>query len=263
MSLPVLSTEIRGLRSERPVSRLSLRLAGSPGEIVSALALRYEIFAGEFGAEIAGPWEGIDEDEFDPHCGHLLVRDDDRGEVVGTYRILTPEGAAAAGGYYSQGEFDLSRVLRPGRRVLEVGRSCVHRDYRHGGVIALLWSGIGAALHLHRIDYLMGCASVHDEDGDRVGALYSRLAARHLAPEDERVRPLRTLPGFDPASAAEPAELPALLGGYLRAGATIGGEPCWDPAFHAADFFVWLAARGISARYRRRFTEKPRPIDWS
>jgi putative hemolysin len=261
MSLPLVSAEIRGLRAERPVSHLSVYLAGDPGEIDSALALRYEIFAHEYGAEITGSRPGIDEDEFDPHCGHLLVRDDDRDEVVGTYRMLTPEGAAAAGRYYSAGEFDLSRVIRPGRRVLEVGRSCVHRDYRHGGVIALLWSGIGAALHLYRIDYLMGCASVHDEDGDRVGALYSRLAARHLSPDDERVRPLQPLPGFDPASTAEPAELPALLKGYLRTGATIGGEPCWDPAFHTADFFIWLAARGITARYRRHFTDKPRPID--
>ncbi len=261
MSLPVVSTEIRGLRSERPVSHLSVFLAATAAEIESALALRYEIFAHEFGADVSGPRPGIDEDEFDPHCGHLLVTDDDLGEVVGTYRILTPEGAAAAGRYYSQGEFNLSTVIRPGRRVLEVGRSCVHRDYRHGGVIALLWSGIGAALPMYRIDYLMGCASVHDEDGARVGALYTRLAERHLAPEKDRVRPLRPLPGFDPASGAEPAELPALLKGYLRAGATIGGEPCWDPAFHTADFFIWLAARAITARYRRRFTEKPRPID--
>jgi putative hemolysin len=263
MSLPMVSAEIRGLRAERPVSRLSVYLASSPDEIDSALALRYEIFAHEFGADVSGPRPGIDEDQFDRHCDHLLVLDEDRDEVVGTYRLLTPEGAAAAGRYYSAGEFDLSPVLRADRRVLEVGRSCVHRDYRHGGVIALLWSGIGAALHLYRIDFLMGCASVHDEDGGRIGALYARLAERHLSPEGERVRPLRPLPGFDPASPAEPAELPALLRGYLRAGATIGGEPCWDPAFHTADFFIWLAARGITDRYRRHFADKPRPIDWS
>ncbi|MCU0224854.1 MAG: GNAT family N-acetyltransferase [Acidobacteria bacterium] len=263
MSLSVMSAEIRGLRAERPVSHLSVYLASSQDEIDSALALRYQIFAREFGAEISGPRPGIDEDEFDRHCDHLLVRDDDRNEVVGTYRLLTPERAAAAGRYYSAGEFDLSRVLRADRRVLEVGRSCVHPDYRHGGVIALLWSGIGAALDLYRIDFLMGCASVHDEDGARIGALYTRLAEHHLSPEGERVRPLQPLPGFDPASPAEPAELPALLKGYLRVGATIGGEPCWDPAFHAADFFIWLAARGITDRYRRHFADKPRPIDWS
>ena len=252
----------RQQRRNRPARpRLSVDLADSPEVVRAAQELRHRVFAGELGARLSTPVPGVDQDDFDPFCRHLVVRDDSSGEVVGTYRILTPEGAAAAGRYYSQGEFDLSRVLRPGRRVLEVGRSCVHRAYRHGGVIALLWSGIGAVLSSHRIDYLMGCASVHDEDGARIGALYARLAERYLSPEGERVRPLRSLPGFDPASRVEPAELPALLKGYLRTGATIGGEPCWDPDFHAADFFIWLDARGISARYRRRFTGQPQPIE--
>lgn len=260
MSLTVTQAEIRGLTADRPVSRLSVVRAIDRAQLDAAFALRYEVFAGEFGAEISTSRPGHDEDAFDPHCEHLLVVDEDLGEVVGTYRLLTPEGAARAGRYYSETEFDLSRVLRPGRRILEVGRSCVHRGYRHGAVIALLWSGVGAMLQLHGIDFVMGCASVHDEDGARVGALYRRLREGFLSPEEDRVVPRCRLPGFDPAGDAVPSALPPLLKGYLRAGARIGGEPCWDPAFHAADFFIGLASRGISPRYRRRFCDAPRTI---
>jgi putative hemolysin len=260
MTSPLSSAEIPGLLQAGVVSHLTVRLAHTSHEIEEALRLRYRIFAEEYGAELETKAPGIDVDEFDAHCHHLIVTDDDRLETVGTYRMLLPEQALRAGRYYSQGEFDLANLLGMGVRILEVGRSCVHADYRHGAVIALLWSGIGAFLQQNKIDFVMGCSSVHDEDGGRIGALYRRIAERHLAPADQRVIPLTPLPGFDPQSAAEPAEMPPLLKGYLRAGAMIGGDPCWDPAFHCADFFIWLPARGIAPRYSRRFYETPRAL---
>jgi putative hemolysin len=88
------------------------------------------------------PCRGVDEDRFDAHCDHLIVRDRESGDVVGTYRILSPRGAEAAGGYYSEQEFDLARLhhLRPG--LVEIGRSCIHADYRTGPVMMLLWGGL-------------------------------------------------------------------------------------------------------------------------
>ena len=253
MSLPMVSAEIRGLRAERPVSRLSVYLASSRDEIDSALALRYEIFAHEFGAEIAGPRPGIDEDEFDAHCGHLLVRDDDRDEVVGTYRILTPERAAAAGRYYSQGEFDLARVLRRGRRVLEVGRSCVHPDHRNGATIALLWQGLAQFMQSRHYEYMIGCASISMVDGGHGAAsIYNSLRQASMSPIEYRVFPRYPLP-LERLDDTLDTALPPLIKGYVRCGAWVCGDPAWDPDFNTADLLMLLPMSRLDRRYARHF----------
>lgn len=259
MSKPLFRTEFTSPGGERTV-RLNVGLARSPAEIEAAQRLRFEIFAGEFGARLETSRPGIDEDRFDPFCRHLVVRDEQIDHVVGTYRLLFPEGALRAGGYYSSGEFDISRLLALPGRILEVGRSCVHPYYRSGATISLLWAGLGTVLQQEKMDYLMGCASVHDEDGARVGALFNRLAQKHCLPEELRVIPNKKLPDFNPLSTAEASEIPPLMRGYLLAGARIGGEPAWDPDFHAADFLILLNTHDISPRYWRRFCENLRPV---
>lgn len=260
MSEPLLRTQFQSQGGDRTF-RLNISLARTPEDVEAAQRLRYSVFAGEFGARLDSPRPGLDEDRFDPFCQHLVVRDETLDQVVGTYRLLLPEGALRAGGYYSAGEFDISRVLALRGRILEVGRSCVHPHYRSGGTISLLWAGLGTILQQEDIDYLMGCASVHDEDGGRIGALYSRLAQKHQLPAELRVSPHKSLPGFDAQSTAEPAEIPPLMRGYLLAGSKIGGEPAWDPDFHAADFLILLNTRAISPRYWRRFCENLRAVD--
>src|SRR5450432_2956581 len=127
----------------RPESqrRLAVHLARGEAEISDAQRLRYRVFAEEMGARLPSAAQGIDRDMFDPWCDHLLVTEEDTGEVVGTYRILTGASAKNIGGFYSEQEFDLTRLNHLRDRAVEVGRSCVHPDYRSGGVIALLWSG--------------------------------------------------------------------------------------------------------------------------
>jgi putative hemolysin len=158
------------------------------------------------------------------------------------------------GRYYAETEFDLSRLLTLNSRIMELGRSCVHPDYRQGGVIALLWSGLAEAMSMWEIDYLMGCASVHSTDGPALGALYQQLQ-QYLTPQEQRAFPLRAVPGFDRLAEVEAASLPSLLKGYLRAGVRVGGEPFWDPQFHCADFFVWCESSLMTPRYQQRFLE--------
>lgn len=124
--------------TRKPASTLSVALATSAEEIMEAQRLRYQVFAEEMGAQIKGQ-QGLDVDGFDAFCDHLLVRDDATQQVVGTYRILNPMQAMLAGGYYSAGEFDLSRLAPLADRTVEVGRACVHADYRSGGTITMLW----------------------------------------------------------------------------------------------------------------------------
>ncbi len=238
-------------RKKRP--NLAVEFARGQSEILDAQRLRYRIFAGEMGANLPTRTPGIDHDIYDPYCEHLVVRDTQSGEVVGTYRILSPEKARKVG-YYSENEFDLTRLqhLRP--RLVEIGRSCVHPDYRSGATISLLWSGLAEYMIKQGYDYLMGCASVSMADGGHAAAsLYNRLAD-HLGPQEYRVFPRCPLP-LAALHNDLPAETPPLIKGYLRAGAWICGEPAWDPDFNTADLLILLPMAKISSRYAKHYLE--------
>lgn len=235
--------------------KLSVGLATHQDEILEAQRLRYRVFAGEMGAKLPSRIPGVDEDIFDRWCEHLVVRDDNSGEVVGTYRILSPVNARRVG-YYSEGEFDLTRLqhLRP--RLVEIGRSCVHPDYRTGATIALLWGGLSHYMQANGYDYLMGCASISMADGGHGAAsLYHRLARgedSHLSPLEYRVFPRCPLP-LAALRQDAPAELPPLIKGYLRAGAWICGEPAWDPDFNTADLPILMPMARVAGRYAKHF----------
>ncbi|HWG98875.1 MAG TPA: GNAT family N-acyltransferase [Pilimelia sp.] len=245
-------------------TRYTLLIAEDADQVAAAQRLRHRVFAGELGAALDSPTPGLDVDEFDEHCDHLIVRDDGTGEVVGTYRLLPPERAARLGRRYADGEFDL-RPLAPLReRLVEAGRSCVHPAHRTGAVINLIWAGIARYLHLGGYRWLGGCASVALDDGGATAAGVWELArTRHLAPPAMRVRPHRPWlaePGAVPLAAARAAAaagarvtVPPLLRGYLRLGAWVGGEPAYDPDFHVADLFVLLSLDRMDPRYLRHY----------
>ncbi|MBC9725977.1 GNAT family N-acetyltransferase [Streptomyces sp. TRM68367] len=232
--------------------RYTVGLARDEEDVRAAQRLRHDVFALEMGALLATAQPGHDIDAFDAYCDHLLVRDTATGQVVGTYRLLPPERAAVAGRLYSEGEFDLSALdpIRPG--LVEVGRSCVHPDHRDGAVISLIWAGIARYMVDHGHEWLAGCCSVPLADGGALAsATWDRVRAKHLAPEEYRVRPLLPwIPG-EPGTGSK--ELPALLRGYLRLGAWVCGEPAHDPDFGVADLYVLLPMRRVNPRYLRHF----------
>ena len=231
----------------------SVGLAQSDSEIEAAQRLRYKIFAEEMGAKLETRIAGIDADFYDPYCEHLIVRDEQLSKVVGTYRILTPDSAKKVGSYYSDNEFDLTRLgnLRSG--MVEIGRSCIHADYRTGAVIALLWGKLAEFMLRGEYRYLIGCASVGMADGGHNAAnLFVQQIDNHLAPLEYRVFPRHPLP-FERLVTGHAAEVPPLLKGYLRAGAWICGEPAWDPDFNTADLPLLLPMERLSPRYARHF----------
>lgn len=219
----------------------------------AAQALRWRVFAEELGARLPSREPGIDEDEFDAHCEHLVVREEGSGEVIGTYRLLAPEAARRVGSYYSETEFDLTRLRHLRGRLVEVGRSCIHPQYRSGAVIALLWAGLTRYMLAHGYGFLAGCASMGMADGGRAAAsAYAGMRGRHCAPVEYQVFPRCALPlaELGDGGAGEP---PPLIRGYLRAGAWVCGEPAWDPDFNTADFFLLLPLANVSPRYARHF----------
>jgi len=234
---------------------LHVGLAHSETEILEAQRLRYRVFAEELGAKLPTRTPGVDHDLYDPFCEHLIVRDEKNGRIVGTYRILAPQAARRVGGYYSENEFDLTRLQLLRESMVEIGRSCIDPDYRTGATIALLWSGLARYMAEGSFRYLIGCASIGMADGGHIAANLYRRLGEHMAPPEYRVFPRYPLP-VERLYNGQPAELPPLIKGYLRAGAYVGGEPAWDPDFNTADLLIMLPMTRIDQRYARHFLDR-------
>lgn len=248
--------QVTGQTAEAPESsRFRLSFAHSEAEVREAQRLRYKVFAEEFGARLQCRIPGHDIDHFDPHCEHLLVRETDSERVIGTYRILSPQAARKIGNYYSENEFFLTRLqhLRP--RMVEVGRSCIHPDYRGGTVIALLWAGLADYMVRNQYEYLMGCASIGMADGGHNAAnVYNAIVDGHQAPIEYHVFPKTRLPR-ERLATGQAASVPPLIKGYLRAGAWVCGEPAWDPDFNTADLLLLLPLARLNPRYLKHFVK--------
>lgn len=244
--------------------RYRLVLAANEADVHAARRLRHDVFAGEYGAITPGP-DGVDADEFDDLCDHLIVwhgAADDRGEwlpgkrAVATYRLLPPHAndtEPRSAGLYSSGEFDLSPLEELLPATVEAGRSCVHADHRSGAAVSLLWGGIARYMHLSGFRYLIGCASVALDDGGRNAAAFHDLAmAKHLSPQELVCQPHRP---FEVDGIERPARpsIPPLLKGYLRLGAVVCGPPALDVEFGTADFLVLLDLQQADQRYLRFF----------
>lgn len=228
------------------------RLLG-PAALHEAQALRFRIFSSEFNAQLAGTSDGLDADEFDPHCLHIGVRDLGSGALVATTRLLDHQAAAGIGRFYSQDEFRLLGLDRLQGPLLELGRTCVDPAYRNGATIAVLWSELAEVLNEGGYRYLMGCASIPMQDGGlRATSIMQSLRARHLCNEHLQAVPRTPLPAVEVPDNLS-AEMPPLLRAYLRLGAKVCGEPCWDQDFQVADLFILLKREDLCARYARHF----------
>lgn len=237
---------------------LAVELAQSPEAIREAQRLRWTVFADEQGARILTPEPGFDIDPLDAFCRHIVVRDVRTGQVVACARILYEEDADRAGGFYSESEFDLSAIRRAPGRTMEMGRTCVHPDYRKTVTIGLLWTGIAQFTAFRDYARIIGCASIpmRPDGGASAQAAYEYLMARCPSTEDQRVSPRHPLPeGLKPAP--EP-RVPPLLMAYVRYGAVVCGPPCWDPGFDTADLLMMLPAENVGPRYLRRYVERQR-----
>jgi putative hemolysin len=236
---------------------LMVQWAKHQDEVREAQQLRFNVFATEMGARLKESLPGHDIDLFDDFCEHLIVRDEATEQVIGTYRVLTPAQAKRIGSTYSDLEFDLTR-LRPYReRMVELGRSCVHVEHRHGGVIMALWGALAEFMVRNQLDVMIGCASIpmlHQGvvSGEVAASIWHQLKQTHLASVENQVTPRLALPVEQ--WVVNPAfEPPALIKGYLRLGAKVLGAPAWDPDFNTADLPMLMKISDMPARYRKHF----------
>lgn len=224
------------------------RLAQTAEDVRSAQALRYKVFVEEMGADgaFADHEHSLERDIYDQHAEQLLLLDLTRepdDQVVGVYRVLDREGAKAAGQFYSEMEFDLSPLVHSDRTVMELGRSCLHADYRGGAGMLHLWQGLAAIVRERKIEVLFGVASFHGTDLDVLASSLSLLHQKYLAPKDIRVcarsrHQITYGPVADRVAAMR--NVPALIKAYLRLGGFIGDGVFVDHAFNTTDVCLIL-----------------------
>lgn len=247
---------------------LQVRLAETERDLLSAQRLRYRVFVDELGGNgaLVDHDARLERDAFDAHCAHLLLIDtrrdaDAMDDVVGVYRLMTEEGASAAGSFYSEAEYDLSALHASGRKLLELGRSCLHVDYRGGTGMLQLWQGLAEYVQDNAVEVLFGVASFHGTDIDALAGPLSLLHHRHLAPEALRVRsrlmqPMDLVAEDTLDRIAALRETPALIKAYLRLGGCVGEGAFVDHAFNTTDVCLVMDTDRMSAAHRAIYTRR-------
>ncbi len=256
------------MTAEEP--QYDVRLATSIEDVTAAQRLRYEVFVAELGGDgpLVDHGARLERDAFDPYFDHLILVDRHRDpagfdHVVGAYRVLPGDRRAAAGRFYSEAEYDLEPLLQSGRKVLELGRSCVHADHRGGAAMIHLWNGLAEYVLERGIEVLFGVASFHGTDVKALAAPLSYLYHHHLAPGDMRVRAhaqhRQEMNLVAPAQLdrkAAMAATPALIKAYLRLGGFVGDGAWIDAAFNTTDVCLVMDTTQMSARHRAFYIRK-------
>lgn len=242
----------------------SVRLAESEADLRAAQALRYRVFVTELGGggAMVDHAAGLERDRFDPFFDHLLLEHAASGAVVGVYRVMRGDQARAAGQFYSEDEYDIGALKRSGRRLLELGRSCVDARFRGGLAMYHLWSALGDYVARHRIEILFGAASFHGTDPARLAQPLSLLHQAHLAPPELRVSAradrFQSMDLVPPAAldrAQAMREMPPLIKAYLRIGGHVGQGACIDREFNTTDVCLILDTKKMNARQRRIYAK--------
>jgi putative hemolysin len=251
------------------VGRYRVRLAETVEDRDAACRLRFKVFNIELGEGLESSYQtGLDTDQFDLFCEHLLVEDKVDRRIVGTYRMQSGTTAKRNLGYYSEQEFSFApyEPLRDG--ILELGRASIDREHRTSEVLTLLWRGIAQYATDMGLHYLIGCSSINSKDPLDGWQMYRQLEHYLVPPEFETVptpayacpTPQESGPGRQPSSledASQPApsqvKVPKLLKTYLAIGCRIGGPPAWDREFGTIDFLTFLDLKLVSSSARNRF----------
>lgn len=247
-----------------------VRLARDEADLLGAQRLRYKVFIEELGGDgdLVDHVHGFERDEFDPVFEHLILVDTRRDRaaldhVVGVYRLLTGDAAARFGRFYSEGEYDLAALKRAGRRMVELGRSCVHADYRGGTAMFHLWNGLADFVLQRRIEIMFGVASFHGTDVEALRMPLSYLHHFHLAPPGLRVRSrpghfqsMDLVPKDEVDRRAAMVGTPALIKAYIRLGGFVGEGAFIDRPFNTTDVCLLMDTARMSERHKDFYTRK-------
>ena len=228
-----------------------------------AFSLRYQVFNVELQEGLrASEKTQRDIDEFDEHCDHIAVIDKTANKLIATYRLLPFARAKKTNGFYAETEFDLTELYQKLSNSAEIGRSCVHPDYRNGRAISLLWYGISNYLITNDINILFGCTSLDKgasaEDASKIYQLIKKLNAN--CDDTLNISPLKShlVEGFNPNFTISSDEvtplrrqLPSIFRGYMSLDVKYCGHPAYDAEFDVIDFFTVFDYSAISKMAKR------------
>jgi len=249
---------------------LEVRLAQSEEEIHAAQRLRYDVFYNECDARPSDAMMRTKSDTslIDDYCDVLLVIDHTHNKIVGTYRFMLREAAESYGSYFTASEFEINKLIVFPGQLMELGRSCVHKDYRTKATMQLLWRGIGAYVGLNQVELLFGCASFVGTDISKYRQALSYLYHHHLAPPELRTRALEPhyqemniIPKDAIDAKVAMQQLPPLVKGYLRAGGYVGEGAFLDRPFNSIDVCVIVKRETVTTRYSQRYTQDHEGIE--
>ena len=222
------------------------KIADSRSEFIAAQKLRYRVFVQELGGggEMVDHDLGLERDRFDPYFDHILLLDDalKNNPIIGVYRVMTCEKALELGEFYSDEEYDLSGLRRSGKKLLELGRSCLEYDYRGGTALAFLWQAVANYASERKVEILFGVASFHGTDVSELAEPLSLLHHQYLA--DEKIRPVAKKPFNQKMNILEPdvidrksavLKMPALIKSYIKLGGKVGLDAYVDHEFNTTD----------------------------
>ena len=230
-------------------------MAQSLDDVIDCQRLRYLVFNCELGEGLASSAKiGLDRDRFDFVCDHLMVRDASTGKLAGTYRMQSGYRAKGNLGYYGEEFFDFSSFENIRAGVLELGRACVHEDYRNTNVLHMLWKGIARYAMSCGARYLIGCSSISSQDEAEGMALYEALREKYLVEPSLRTNPVKgreCKPGAGALSG--PPRLPRLFRAYLDVSGRVCGPPAIDREFKTIDFLTLVDLKNLPDRVRTRF----------
>lgn len=246
-----------------------LKLAETPEELMAAQRLRYRVFVEELGGAgaLVDHAARLEKDRFDPFFDHMILIDNamdapEIDRVVGVYRLLRGDAAGQIGQFYSEDEYDLTALKQSGRKLLELGRSCLLPEYRGGAAMFHLWNGLAAYVYEHEIEVLFGVASFHGTDVEALAAPLSLLHHRHLAPEDLRVRAqpahyqsMNLIPEERIDRRKAMLEVPALIKAYLRLGGFVGEGAFVDHAFNTTDVCLVMDTQRMNQKQKAIYTK--------
>lgn len=255
--------------SQINIESVEVKLAESEAEVRASQRLRYRVFYEEFAAKPTAEMarERRDMDQYDDIADHLIVVDhsiaDEQNRIVGTYRLLRREEADKFGQFYTSDEYDIGPLMKNGKNLLELGRSCVLLEYRTRPIMQLLWEGLTAYMQDHNTGMLFGCASLYGTDIENLSEQLSYLYHYHLSPPEVRPRALEALytdMNLIPKNQIEERKafksLPPLIKGYLRVGCTIGDGAVVDHQFNTTDVCIVLPMDKFASRYRKHYARK-------
>ena len=238
-----------------------IKTANTPEELEQVLTLRHQVFLEELLHKKR--FIEVDFDKFDILCDHLMIINKTDESLIGTYRLNCSKFNDS---FYSATEFNIKSIIDlPGDKV-ELGRACVHPEYRNGMTIALLWKGLSEYMTISESRFFFGCSSIKNLDYMEILNIYLTLEKSGHLVHLPGVKPIgkfrsRSLKKLIKAENKRPetdekellASLPPLLKSYIKAGAKVIGRPALDKDFQCFDFLTLLDFRNVNQKYRDKY----------